>query len=80
MSDLIEEENKEGGETYHHREGMPRRWLDKEATKDAVKEALKEWLDAKYSAFGKWSLHGLLAMLLAVIVYLFMIQNGWHKG
>ena len=53
--------------------------LDKNETKEAVKEALKEWLDTKYTAFGRWSLHGLLAMMLVVIVYLFMIQNGWHK-
>ena len=61
--------------------------LDKDAIKDAtkedikaaLKEALKEWLDDKYASFGKWSLHGLLAMLLAGVVYLFMISNGWHK-
>ena len=53
--------------------------LDKDSTKEAVKEALKEWLDDKYSAFGRWSLHGLMAMVLAGVVYLFMISNGWHK-
>ncbi|CAB4187543.1 hypothetical protein UFOVP1155_35 [uncultured Caudovirales phage] len=53
--------------------------LDKEATKDAIKEALHEWLDEKYSMFGKWSFHGILAMLLVGCVYLFMISNGWHK-
>lgn len=53
--------------------------LDKETTKEAVKEALREWLDEKYSTFGKWSMHGLLAMLLAACVYLFMLSNGWHK-
>lgn len=79
MSDFIEDETKEGNETYHHREGLPRRWLDKEATKEAVKEALKEWLESKYTAFGKWSLHGLLAMSLVVIVYMFLIQSGWRK-
>lgn len=49
------------------------------AIKEAVNQALKEWLDEKYAAFGKWSAHGLLAMLLAGLVYLFMISNGWHK-
>ena len=51
----------------------------KEDIKEALKEALKEWLDEKYIAFGKWSLHGLMAMLLAGGVYLFMVSNGWHK-
>lgn len=73
------ESTKEDKETYTRGGGDPRRWLDKAATKEAVKEALKEWLDDKYTAFGKWSLHGLLAMMLAVVVYLFLIQNGWHK-
>lgn len=53
--------------------------LDKNETKEAVKEAIREWLDEKYSTFGKWSLHGLLAMVMAGVVYLFMISNGWHK-
>jgi hypothetical protein len=53
--------------------------LDKDTAKAAVKEALREWLDEKYSTFGKWSIHGLLAMALAGAVYIFMISNGWHK-
>lgn len=53
--------------------------LDKDETKEAIKEAINEWLEAKYSTFGKWSLHGLLALMLAGGVYLFMIGNGWHK-
>jgi hypothetical protein len=53
--------------------------MDKEDYKAAVKEGLKEWLNEQFAAFGKWSLHGLLAMALAGCVYLFMISNGWHK-
>jgi len=56
-----------------------RQTVDKEAFKEAAKEALKEWLDEKYLAFGKWSFHGLLAMTLAGLVYLFMVSNGWHR-
>lgn len=56
-----------------------RQLIDKDAFKEAVKEVLREWLDEKYAAFGKWSLHGILAMLLAGAVYLFLISNGWHK-
>jgi ATP-dependent helicase/DNAse subunit B len=64
-----------GRQSQHESEG--RRHQDE--IKEAVKSALKEWLDEKYMTFGKWSLHGLLAMLLAGMVYLFMISNGWHK-
>lgn len=53
--------------------------IDKEEFRKVVKEVLTEWLDEKYASFGKWSLHGLLAMLLVGGVYLFMISNGWHK-
>lgn len=53
----------------------PRRALDK----DIVKEALKEWLDEKFSTFGKWSMTGLGAMAVAGITYLWLTSNGWHK-
>jgi len=53
--------------------------LDKDDIKEALKEAIREWLDEKYAAFGKWSFHGLGAMVLCGIVYLAMISNGWHK-
>lgn len=54
------------------------REMDKATLKEAMKEAMHEWLDEKYAAFGKWSLHGLLAALLGAIVFLIgWIQ--WHK-
>ena len=53
--------------------------LDKDAAKEIVKEALKEWLDEKYAAFGRWSFNGLMALALAGAVYVFMISQGWHK-
>ena len=56
-----------------------RRAEDKLLIKEAVKETLREWLDEKYTVFGKWSLHGLLAMLLAALAYFIATQNGWHK-
>lgn len=48
-----------------------------EAMKQAVKEALREWLDEKYAAFGRWSLHGILAAGLTGLVYIWS-QYG-HK-
>lgn len=53
--------------------------LDKAETKEAVKEALREWLDDKYREFGKWSFHGLLAVILAGGLYLALVMNGWHR-
>lgn len=50
-----------------------------EQTKEAVKEALREWLDEKYAAFGRWSLHGLIAAGMAGMVALFLWSQGWHK-
>lgn len=50
-----------------------------EAMKAAVKEGLREWLDEKYIAFGKWSLHGLLAAGFGGFVFLILWSQGWHK-
>lgn len=38
-------------------------------TKETIKEALKEWLDEKFLAFGKWSAAAIAASALAAIVY-----------
>jgi|TARA_R110000803_G_scaffold145785_2_gene211556 hypothetical protein len=45
--------------------------------KKAIKEGLQEWLDEKFSEFGKLSLRALLAVLLVGLVYLWSITNGW---
>ena len=42
--------------------------LSSDETKAVVKEALKEWLDEKYSAFGRYTLHGFLALILTGVV------------
>lgn len=49
------------------------------AMKAAVKEGLREWLDEKYSAFGRFSLHGLMAAGLGGLVFLALWSQGWHK-
>lgn len=64
---------------HEQHEANRRRAEDKALIKEAVKETLREWLDQKYTTFGKWSFHGVLAMLLAAIAYFIAIQNGWHK-
>lgn len=45
--------------------------------KKVVKEALKEWLEEKFSAFGKWSLASMAAMALVALVYFILISKGW---
>ena len=45
--------------------------------KEAIKEALSEWLDTKFSEFGKISLKGILAMVLVAVVYLWAASQGW---
>lgn len=52
----------------------------RELMKEAVKEAIKEWLDEKFITIGKWTFNSVLAVLLAALVYLVLIYNGWeHK-
>jgi hypothetical protein len=53
--------------------------IDKNVQKEAVKEALKEWLDAQFISFGKWSAAGLVAMFFAAIVYMWFKSQGWTK-
>ena len=66
-------------EYKEHRHAEQRRAEDKAMMKEVVKETLREWLDEKFTQFGKWSFYGLVAMFLAGIVWIFMLQNGWHK-
>ena len=47
--------------------------------KAAMKEGLKEWLDDKFSDFGKWSFLGIAAAGLALLAYFILLSNGWHK-
>lgn len=51
--------------------------IDQELFKKAIKEAITEWLDEKFSTFGKWSIFGILAAALVGTVYLALIGNGW---
>lgn len=48
-------------------------------TKEAVKEALKEWLDEQFARVGKWTVHGILAVALAALVYFILVHNGWRQ-
>lgn len=50
-----------------------------EDIKAALKEALKEWLDEKFTSFGKWSFGTLAVLLLGAFVYFILWSQGWHK-
>lgn len=52
---------------------------ENEPMKSAVKEALKEWLDEKFTTFGKWALGSLAALGLAAFVYFILWAHGWRQ-
>lgn len=52
---------------------------DDDQIKAALKEALKEWLDEKFAAFGRYSVYSLAAAGLASLIYFILTTNGWHK-
>lgn len=53
--------------------------MNKEEFKSAIKEALKEWLDDKFTTFGKWSIATLMAAFLAALIYFVLWTGGWSK-
>ena len=57
----------------------PPKDFDRELQKAVVKEALKEWLDAQWAVFGKWSGRGIAATLFSALVYWWLSSHGWHK-
>jgi hypothetical protein len=57
---------------------MPKGLTDEEQKK-IIKEALKEWLDAQFAAFGKWTFMGLLSLLFVAVSYAWLWEHGWHK-
>jgi hypothetical protein len=50
-----------------------------EEIKSIFKEALKEWLDEKFAAFGKYTLTGIGAAALGVLAYFIIATSGWTK-
>lgn len=54
---------------------------DDRITKDVVKEALKEWLDEKFLAFGKWTFISLMAAgLCGVVYFIFWLEVFKNNG
>lgn len=50
-----------------------------DAQKELIKEAITEWLDSQFMKLGKWTLGGLCSAGLAVLAYLLLTSQGWHK-
>lgn len=53
--------------------------LNDEKLKRVMKEALKEWLDEKFSEFGKWTFYGLLSAVFFALMYFILTTNGWQR-
>lgn len=49
----------------------------KDIYKEAIKEALSEWLDKQFAIVGKWTVRGIAAALLAMMVYVYAASHGW---
>lgn len=45
----------------------------------AIKQAINEWLDAKYSAVGKWTVRGITVAALGAFAHFLASSNGWFK-
>ena len=58
-----------------------RRKNDEDAMKRIMKQAIKEWMDDRFAAFGKWSLLGIGVAALGVLAWLMVQMNGvpWTK-
>ena len=48
----------------------------KDERKEVFKQAITEYLNAQFAEVGKWSLRGLLVMLVVGILYLFAKAKG----
>ena len=58
-----------------------RRQTDEDNMKKIMKSAIKEWMDDRYTAFGKWTLRAIGVASLGVLAWLIIEMNGapWSK-
>mgnify|MGYP001595448182 CR=1 FL=1 len=52
---------------------------ERNAMRQVMKEAIRDWLDSKFSQFGKWSLGAIAALVLAALLYFILTMSGWHR-
>ncbi len=53
--------------------------IDEEEQKRLFKEALTEWMNAKFAEFGWYSVKTLGLITFGVLLYLYLVTNGWHR-
>lgn len=53
--------------------------FSKDEMKDMTKEALKEWLDEKFTTFGRWTFRAVSAAAFAAVIYFILKSQGWVK-
>ena len=53
--------------------------LNEEEMKKAVQEGIETWLDKQLQTFGRWSLHSVMALVLAGLIYFMINIMGYHK-
>lgn len=51
--------------------------LSKDDVKNALKSALGEWLREQLAEVGRWTLRGILSMLLFATLYFVLAKSGW---
>jgi hypothetical protein len=51
--------------------------IKREEMKSIVRDAIREWLTEQLSTFGWWTLRGILAMALAMVVWFSLVKAGW---
>lgn len=45
--------------------------------REAIKEGIREWMDDMYKVVGKWTVHGGLVTLVAILGYFYAAAHGW---
>jgi hypothetical protein len=76
--DLIAEAERQAACIIDTAERKAHAKLEEDEQKRVLKESLQEWLDAKFNKFWKWSIRGVMATLLGVLVTHFL--HGKHFG
>jgi hypothetical protein len=49
----------------------------RELLEQSMDKAINKWLDKQFATFGKWTLHGLLAVFFAGLLYLYFHTQGF---
>jgi hypothetical protein len=49
-------------------------------TKTALREVIREWLDERTKAVGKWSIRGIGLAAFAALIYFILTHSGWTRS